>query len=475
MSPAATTVAPHGAAHASLRHRAGQRVDLWLALFAGPASWVDPERRATTAETATAALQLVALATICSWAVIDLGGRAGTSWWELAALFACMVALVVFLAGPTMAWAFFGRRVLENLAARPRLAAGLRALAVVGAAMAWVVATARASVLAGWPFGLAAGCEATLSAWAIGLEVRPFQWWRRFLLSGPHLGSVLALLIVLFAAGPATTWRVEVALYATLHLVAFIAALTMWLLERLRGRWARDVVRHDEEVAAAEAKRRAHWLHDEVCTRLGFVQRQVEQGLPAEQVAGELRLLDHALRERQLEELLVVGSVELAEVVQPYLRMAQQQGVRLVEVPRYEETARSVPAATGRLAKRVLANLVGNAVKAGANELALRLRSDGDAGTITLEVEDDAGGFDLADVQPGRGLDRLRNELGPSNLSVVRTDRGACVSAVVRVEAATPHPSRDGAGRTTPSVHTVSNGSAANGSVSTSSEEQRVR
>src|SRR5207253_1529912 len=164
------------------------------------------ERRATTAETATVALQLVALATVCSWTVVDLDGRGTTTRWQLAALFLGVLLLAGFLAAPTVAWAFFGRRFLPGLARRPRLSAVVR--------------------------------------------------------------------------GPGSTWRVELALYTTLHLVVAIAALTMALLERLRNRWSRDVASHDEEVAAEDARRRAHWLHDEVCTRLGFVQRQVEQGLP---------------------------------------------------------------------------------------------------------------------------------------------------------------------------------------------------
>ena len=41
-----------------------------------------------------------------------------------------------------------------------------------------------------------------------------------------------------------------------------------------------------QPVAAADAKRRAHWLHDEVCTRLGFVQRQFS-GLNSASLGGE--------------------------------------------------------------------------------------------------------------------------------------------------------------------------------------------
>jgi hypothetical protein len=36
-------------------------------------------------------------------------------------------------------------------------------------------------------------------------------------------------------------------------------------------------------------------------------------------------------------------------------------------------------------------------------------------------VEDDAGGLDLAKLAPGRGLDRLQQELGPDRLQFIHT------------------------------------------------------
>ena len=57
----------------NLRHRAGLRVDLWLAMLAGPLPWTDPDRRASGLESATVAAQAVAVASVVTWPALDSG------------------------------------------------------------------------------------------------------------------------------------------------------------------------------------------------------------------------------------------------------------------------------------------------------------------------------------------------------------------------------------------------------------------
>ena len=272
-----------------------------------------------------------------------------------------------------------------------------------------------------------AGCEVALTLWAVGMQARPFLWWRRFLSSTPHIGAVGALIIV---GAIGHEWRPVIMLFLTLHVVAGISAITLAVLQNMRRRFLTEVATSERAVADDAARRRAHWLHDEVCTRLGFVQQKVAAGgIRPEAVVDELRALDHTLRERQLEELLGAGSVELAEVVQPYLRLAQQQGVRLVTVPSYEDTTVVVNAETGHLAKRAMANLVANALKAGATELGVTARVRDSV--VQIEVTDNAGGFDASMLMPGRGLDRLAQELGRDHLVFKRTAVGMDITATV--------------------------------------------
>ena len=414
----------------NFRHRAGLRVDLWLAMLAGPLPWVDPDRRASGADAAAVATQVVAVASAVTWSGLDLGGGRAAPVWPWIGL-AVVAVLVTF---PNVAWATRGVRPPESLWGRPRMAAAVRGVLVLGGLVLWALRTPGSPILGAWPFGIAAGSEVALTLWAVGMQARPFAWWRRFLWSPPHLGAVGALITV---AAVSHKWRSVIALFVTLHLVAGLTALTLAMLQGLRSRFRRELALRERLVSDDAARQRAHWLHDEVCTRLGFVQQKVAAGgIQPEAVVDELRALDHTLRERQLEELLVTGSVELAEVVQPYLRMAQQHEVRLVAVPSYEETQVSIDARAGHLAKRTLANLVGNALKAGATELGVAARLQSEPGPAALEivVSDNAGGFDPSRLEPGRGLSRLRDELGRDNLVFERTEGGMRVRAIIGLE-----------------------------------------
>ncbi len=411
----------------NFRHRAGLRVDLWLAMLAGPLPWVDPDRRATGAEAATVATQVVAVASVVTWSGLDLGRRHSPSIFIWIGLAFIAAAIVV----PNVAWASRGARPPEALWGRPRLAAVVRGVLVLGGLVLWALRTPGSPILGAWPFGVAAGSEVALTLWAVGMAARPFAWWRRFLVSAPQIGALGALVAV---GAVSHNWPTVIALFVTMHLVAGLTALTLAVLQGMRVRFRTEVATRERAVSDAAARQRAHWLHDEVCTRLGFVQQKVAAGgIRPEAVVDELRALDHTLRERQLEELLVAGTVELAEVVQPYLRMAQQQGVRLVAVPSYEDTQVTLDAQTGHLVKRALANLVGNALKAGATQLGVsaRVRSDEPNSPVEIVVTDNGGGFDFSHLAAGRGLFRLAEELGRDNLVFERTSDGMRILAII--------------------------------------------
>lgn len=149
-----------------------------------------------------------------------------------------------------------------------------------------------------------------------------------------------------------------------------------------------------------------------------------------EQVGGELDLLDHRLRMLQLDEMIAAGPVQLAHVIQPFVRLAQAQGVDVIGVPRFDEASAELRGPAGRLAQRAFGVLVPNAIAAGAKQVSFRI-SALEPDLVAVEVEDDAGGFDLAAVPSGRGLDGLRRELGDGNLTYVRTERGSVLRVTI--------------------------------------------
>jgi len=91
---------------------------------------------------------------------------------------------------------------------------------------------------------------------------------------------------------------------------------------------------------------------------------------------------------------------------------------------------------TGRLVQDALRVIVNNAVNARTPTLAIRLRVDDEL--IEVEVEDEAGGFDLDTAPIGRGLDSLRNslrrQLGHDGLFCERTANGSRVRATIPLQ-----------------------------------------
>jgi hypothetical protein len=360
-------------------------------------------------------LERLALLVAVTWPAVGvLTGAAEPDTRTLALLAALAGAVAVALVGPAAP---------ARWAPAPRL----------GAAGVAVIASAGLSgdtALPGlWPLGVAAGCDLCRAAWAAGTGVRPARWTRAVLLSPATAGALLAL-GTFAAVGDAATGRRVLWLALALVLGAAAAVGVAAALDRCRRAVERSWAARERAVVVREHRSRGHWLHDDVCAELRLLRLRLEGGgLDLGAALAELDELDHRLRLRRLDEFLVAGPVRLAEVVQPYLRRARQLEVAVVESPTVEDAGVVVDPGTARAVRRAVSVLVANAVQAGTPTLAFRLDVAG--GRIAVEVEDEAGGFDLDLAPAGRGLDGLRHELGPGALTSVRTERGTRVRAVV--------------------------------------------
>jgi signal transduction histidine kinase len=274
-----------------------------------------------------------------------------------------------------------------------------------------------------WVLGAVVGCEYTLTAWVLEARTSGRSWWWNFQRSTVHLGIWVVSLLVAVANSDRIGDLLRIPL--SFQVIALAAALTCYGLERLRRALDHRTTAIANAAAADAHERMAHWLHDDLTTSLRSMHVRLRSArIDREDVAAELERLDHRLRLRQVDEMLATGTVQLAQILQPYVRLAQAHGVDVVDVPRFDEASTTLEGPSGRLVQRALGVLVPNAIAAGAGQLAIKVATD-DPAELSIEVVDDAGGFDLAMAPAGRGLDGLRDELGDGNLTCVATDTGS--------------------------------------------------
>jgi hypothetical protein len=398
--------------------------DVWQAFAAGPEAWHDSTHPPTELDGVARLVQRVALLLAATWPVVILAAGGGT--WD-ARTAALIVALVLAVAGLIVVVP--SALVRQASGGRPKLYLEVR-LPLAGVVLAaWSGLSVDAALLGLWPLGVAAGCDVCRTGWALGVDVEPWYWLRRLLLSPVHLGVAVTLVVFAIAAGADTAGRLAW-LYGALAAITLTGAVTARALDdRQRSATAGRTAR-DEAVVLREHRSRGHWLHDDVCADLRLLRLRLEGAtFERTQVLAELDELDHRLRLRQLDELVGSGEVRLAEVVQPFLRRAQQLRVLIVESPTVEDAGVVVDAGTARAVQHAVSVLVANALQAGSPTLAVRLSAS--AGRIEIEVEDEAGGFDLDRAPVGRGLDGLRHELGRNGLTCTRTELGSVMRAVV--------------------------------------------
>jgi len=426
-SSAATRLA-HTVGMVETETKSGQ-LDLWLALAAGPAPWLDgqplgAEERLALGGGVISAVGAAAVVTSAAVSSPQVSGLVPTL--ALCAGLVASVALVVTAPFCRRHSGVRGPAGRLGPMVAIRLAASLGVLAIVVRVFDAVPAPAIAG------FGLTAGIEAAVTLRVLGLDLAPRALLRRSITSTLHLGVVTALAAIALLPGPGAGRLIAAQLAAGFYALA-ASAMAAFVATRslLAGHDRQDGARVD--LARREAHRdSAHWLHDDVCSEVRYLRLNVEtDGFDRLSLIARLDQLDHRLRLRQLDEVLETGDAMLGEIIQPYIRMAQNNGLDLIEVPSYETAGLAISAAAGRRVQRTAAVLVANAIQAGASTLALRTAVN-DAEVI-IEVEDDAGGFAEDAVVAGRGLDGLRRDLGRDGLVLQRTAQGTLARGSVRL------------------------------------------
>jgi signal transduction histidine kinase len=403
--------------------------DLRVALLTGASGWRDAGSRYTAPELGVVAVLAVCVVAVVTVLLVSAGLPArdaavdGAARWVVAG-----VGTVTLLAAvaPSLAWplGWRPRRPGPSLGLIPVRVAAVMVVVGCWTALLGPVAPVPIGVLGG-----VVGSEYTLTAWVLGARSSGLSWWVDFQRSSVNIG-ILACTVAIAVAVPeqvADILRVPLGF----QVIAAAAAVTCSALERLR-RGIEQAGDQAVQVALGDVHTRiAHWLHDELTSSLRLIRLGLHSGtLTSRQVGDELDVLDHRLRVLQLDEMIAAGPVQLAHVLQPFVRLAQSRGVDVVDVPRFDEASAEVRGPAGRLARRALGVLVPNAIAAGATELSFRITTV-EPNRIEVEVEDDAGGFELDAVPAGRGLDGLRRDLGDGNLTHVRTERGSLLRVAI--------------------------------------------
>jgi hypothetical protein len=403
--------------------------DLRVALLTGAAGWRDRNTNYGAAEVAVVAVLAASVAAVITVLVVSAGLPArGAAWTGASRWVAASVGSATLLAAvaPTLAWPWSRRhrpaRSIWPLAA-------VRVIAAATVAGCWTVLLGTAAPWPAWILGSVVAGEVVLTGWLLGLAPTGRQWWWMLERSSIHLGIVSVSCLALVVRPRDVGDLVLVLL--TFQAIAAGTGLTCAALNRLRR-----MVEQRTEARAGIRLAKAHnamaeWVHDELLTTLRLLRLRMEgRELGLDEAVVSLTELDHRLRIRQLEEVMAGGSAELADLLAPYLQLARDHGIDLAEVPGYEVSHVLLDSEASQRVQRALGVLVPNAIAAGATSLRLRVRSDTTG--VALEIEDDAGGFDLAQVSPGRALDRLQRELGAGGLTRAAVDGGSLMR--VRVE-----------------------------------------
>jgi hypothetical protein len=398
-----------------------QRLDLGLALAAGPLVWrqsddaLDGAGPAATFGLAGLAVVLTAGAAL----TISRGFSTKADGYILAGLgFSAFVLSVPFVA------ILVGLRRVRPLSARPGTAAFVRAAAACGLGSCWLLLTRRTELPFALPVSTAIAADLAISAWSLPTTVAALAWARQCFRSWPHAGALFAVLVLAMKGirGQA------LAVLFTAYGFGALAFIQLHFLDRMRTRLLGHPAYH-ELALVDEHRRRSHWLHDDVLSLVAGVQMKLERNqLDIADVSRELTDLDHQLRLRQSEEQIRSGSATLGELLQPYLRHARNMGTTIVEAPARETASIRLKPKDARLAQHVFGVLIPNAVQARSTTLAVRFESTPRRKKLVVDVEDNGGGFDWTDLPAGRGLDGLRLELGANRLRFRRTSDGTCVS-----------------------------------------------
>jgi len=389
-------------------------LDTWRALLAGSNPWSTGEKRHEAWNRLLAIIQLFALATTLG--VLWWGGNAEARNFRVTTILATF-SLSALMVSPLM-----------RATRRPRLSRGVNANLGERITLVIVACLSIYGLLPGWhalwsaPLAIAMGVDAALTCTELGWTARPWLWYRRFLVSGFQLGIVGALAAILVAGG-SSRLGVAVPLFACLHLWAITETTTLWISSALQLADNTERQAALSDLIESERRQRAHWLHDDVCAELRLVSLKVQTNVATkEEIVGLLNDFDHQLRLRQLEELFGAGRIRLAEVLQPYIRHAQSNGVQIDGVPGFEHSAITLDEREARWAARAISNLTSNSLNAGATVVTYDAQV-GD-GMLRLIVTDDGPGFSIAEIPRGRGLWTLIHDLKPGGVDVSPSGAG---------------------------------------------------
>jgi hypothetical protein len=410
--------------------------DLRIALLTGAAGWRDRNSNYGAAEMAVVAVLAANVAAVIMVLIVSAGLPArGAAWTGASRWVAAAVGSATLLAAitPTVAWPLVRRhRPVKSILPR----ALVRVVAAMTVAGCWTVLLGAAAPWPAWILGSVVGGEVVLTGWLLGIAPSGRQWWWRLESSSIHMG-ILAVSGLVLVARPDSIGDLALALL-TFQAIAAGTGLTCAGLNWLRGVIELRTEKKAEVRVAAAHNAMAAWVHDELLTKLRLIRLHME-GHELGLAEAKLTALDHDLRVRQLEEVMTGGSAELADLFVPYLQLARDHGIELVEVPGYEESHFLLESQARQRVQRALGVLIPNAIAAGAGSLRLRVRTDPTG--VAIEIEDDAGGFDLAEVPAGRGLDRLRRELGVDGLTRAPVNGGSLMRVRVESTAAAAAPS----------------------------------
>jgi hypothetical protein len=184
-----------------------------------------------------------------------------------------------------------------------------------------------------------------------------------------------------------------------------------------------------------EHELRARWLHDVVLSevRLALL-RLDERGSSVEAARRELVDLDHRLRVGQLSETMLSGGATIGEIVQVYVRRMQGLGVSLAHVTHGAINTVHLESSDALNLQHALSVLTSNSVNAGASMVGIGLTQKGSF--VTVEIVDDAGGFDLGNIASGRALSNLTSRAEYRCLRHRPVPRGSAVAVDVLISPA---------------------------------------
>jgi signal transduction histidine kinase len=411
----------------SIQHAAG--VDIFMAYGAGPQAWNAGTSEWSIARTSASVVGLLGIALM---AVVT---GVVTIWNPLQRVVRVRVELgCLGIVGLLILSKSLVGVLLQREDSLPvGLSLGLRALGFAAFLTSWVALTPQAAAVLLFPIGLFGGADIGLTAHLVGYDRSTMRISLSYLRSPVHLGAIAAVAAIVAFATNSRLTAAAINVLLAVEMTALLCVISAAAVRRLFQRESLVTAQIRDEQRSEEHHRRAHWIHDDVCADIRGLRLKVTgQAMSPLEVEKELEELDHRLRLRQLDEVIAGGTATAAEVLQPYLRKLQHQGILLTTVPHFDESAYEVHGATAEFLQRCAAGLTSNAVAAGATAVGFRLHSDHTF--LALTVTDNAGGFRLDQSPAGRGLSRLAMDLRPGSLSVEQIVGGSAVTANIPLE-----------------------------------------